>query len=408
MRLLFVHERKGAFGGAEANVLVTATELRERGHTVGLAHGEGTGRGEQEWESVFSERFHLPAATTDGGRTVMQQALAAFAPETIFVHKMPEAGVLEALADSGCPTVRMVHDHDLWCMRSYRYNPLSRHICTRPLSLFCVFPCGGSVCRGSGGGLSLRWVNYSAKRRELELNRRFHRLIVASDYMRAELLRNGFSAGQIEIHAPVPRAAGAMDTASFGARNRLVYAGQIVRGKGVDVLLEALARVAVPFECIIIGDGSHRPACEKLRDQLGLEGKVTFVGFQPQEKIAGYYRDASVALMSSVWPEPFGATGLEAMRCGLPVVAFDAGGICEWLLDNVNGFVVPWMNRAKYAGRIEQLLTDKALARRLGEQGRNIAAQRFNFSAYVGGLEDLFFRAAGKANPSTSTPPNHV
>jgi glycosyltransferase involved in cell wall biosynthesis len=404
MRLLFVHERKGAFGGAEANVLITATELQARGHTVALAHGPGTGRGEAEWETVFGDRFPLATDAAADGGAVLARALAEFRPEVVFVHKMSGAGVLRALAEGGCPVVRMVHDHDLCCMRSYKYNPLSRRICTRPVSLFCVFPCGASVCRGAGGGFSVRWVSYRAKRREIALNRKFARLIVASDYMREELLRNGFTADQIEIHAPVPRAASATDAATFADRNRIVYAGQIVRGKGVDVLLESLARVTAPFECVIIGDGSHRATCERLRDRLGLQGRVRFTGFLPQAQIAEHYRDASLALMSSVWPEPFGASGLEAMRCGLPVVAFDAGGIREWLLHGVNGFLVPWMDRDTYAAQVDALLRDKPLARRLGENGRRIAGERFNFAAYVGGLENLFLRAAQEAAAAPNPP----
>jgi glycosyltransferase involved in cell wall biosynthesis len=198
----------------------------------------------------------------------------------------------------------------------------------------------------------------------------------------------------------VPRGAASADQPSFSARNLLVYAGQVIRGKGVDVLLEALARVQQPFACEILGDGSQRAECERLSRRLGLESRVHFAGFVPQARIAEFYRDASLAVMSSVWPEPFGATGLEAMRCGLPVVAFDAGGISEWLLNGVNGFLVPWMDRDAFARRVDALLLDKPLARRLGAAGRQLADERFNFDAYIAGLEDLLARAAREPGPS--------
>ncbi len=384
----------GAFGGAEVNVLLTATALRARGHGVALAHGPGTGKAEEEWRNVFGERFPLGTAAAADGATALAGICARLQPEVVFAHNVSEGGALQALAAHAGPVVRMVHDHSFYCMRGYKYNVVTRRICRRAASLFCVFPCGASLARGPAGGFPLRWVSYGEKRREIALNRRLPHLIVATDYMREELLRNGFAADQIEIHAPVPLAAPPIDPASFGARNRLVYAGQIVRGKGVDVLLESLARVTAPFECVIIGDGSHRPACERLRDRLGLRSRVEFTGFLPQAQIAGYYREASLAVMSSLWPEPFGATGLEAMRCGLPVVAFDAGGIREWLSDGVNGFLVPWLDRGIYAARIDALLRDKPLARRLGANGRQLAAERFGFTRYIDGLEDLLTRAA--------------
>ncbi|MDO8540980.1 MAG: glycosyltransferase family 4 protein [Opitutaceae bacterium] len=391
MRLLFVHERMGALGGAEANVLVTAEALGQRGHVVGLVHGSGPSQGEAGWREVFPERFAVDPAS---GHTDLARALAAFEPDLVFLHKFSDPAVLDALLASGRPVVRMVHDHDLYCMRGYKYNVLTRKICRRAASAFCVLPCGASVTRNPGAGFPLRWVSYRAKRREIEQNRNLHRLIVATDYMRTELLRNGFAPEQIEIHAPVPRAAPAAGNPSFSDRNLIVYAGQIIRGKGVDVLLESLARVAPPFKCVILGDGNQRADCERLSARLGLHGRVTFAGFVPQARIADYYRDASLAVMSSLWPEPFGATGLEAMRCGLPVVAFDAGGISEWLLDGVNGFLVPWKDRTTFAARVSTLLGDKPLARRLGENGRQVAHERFNFVAYIDGLENLFSRTA--------------
>jgi glycosyltransferase involved in cell wall biosynthesis len=387
LKALFVHERFGAWAGAEANAFLTAAELKRRGHTVGLLHGAPTGRGESSWQEVFTSRFFL-----DGNppRAAVRAAVGEFGPDLLYVHKMANLEVLEAVADSGVPVVRMVHDHDLYCMRSYKYNPLNRKICTRGASLACVFPCGAVIARNRDGGFPLRWVSYLAKRKELALNRRFSRLVVATQFMKAELLRNGFAPEKIELHAPVPPRNDTAVVSSFSDDNRIIYSGQIIRGKGVDVLLEALARVRLPFQCFILGDGSHRPFCERLSRELGLAGRVHFQGFLPPDQLPRFYQDASLAVVSSVWPEPFGAVGLEAMRYGLPVVAFDAGGIGEWLIDSYNGYLVPWMDRIRYAQRIEVLLRHKPLARELGENGRQMAADRFDFSPYITGLENLF------------------
>jgi glycosyltransferase involved in cell wall biosynthesis len=389
MRLLFVHERFGAFGGAEANVLLTATELKRRGHTVGLLHGSDTGRADTVWNETFVDHYALARARH---ADVLRLALTDFRPELIFLHKLSDLAVLSALAECGVPIVRMVHDHDLYCLRGYKYNPLNRQICTRAASAYCVFPCGGTVARDPKGTFPIKWVSYSGKKHELAINRQFQRLIVATDYMKAELRQNGFAEAQIEVHAPVPPPAAETFHSSFDARNRIVYAGQVIRGKGVDVLLESLARVRLPFEGIILGEGNHRTHCEQLTRKLGLQDRVTFAGFVSQAKISEYYRDATLSVISSLWPEPFGATGLEAMRCGLPVVAFDAGGIREWLIEGWNGFLVPWMDRERYATCVEELLRDKSLARKMGEHGRQWVGERFGFPKYISGLEDLFNR----------------
>ena len=395
MRLLFIHERFGDLAGAEANVVATARELKNRGHDVGLLHGPGTGRGEPAWRETFSECFPLEQ---DSPADALAVALERHQSEVVYVHKLADLAVLEALGAARVPVVRMVHDHELYCLRSYKYSYLTRRICQRALSPYCVFPCGACVVRNhDDDGFPLRWISYPAKKRELELNRQFHRMVVATDYMKEELLRNGFDDGKIEIHAPVPRHADAGFTSSFSDRNRLIYAGQIIRGKGVDVLLEALALVHEPFECLIFGDGNHRAFCERLCHKLGLEDRVTFKGYVPQAALAEAFNEATAMVLSSVWPEPFGAVGLEGMRHGLPVIAFDAGGIKEWLQDGYNGFLVPWMDRERFAMRVEQLLRDKPLARTLGEQGRQFGTARYGFPGYIAGLEEMFVRVVAQS-----------
>lgn len=400
MRLLFVHDRFGALAGAEVNVLLTARELQKRGHHVALIHGPSTGNDESGWRETFPWRYELGA---EDRSALVRKAVETFSPDVVFVHKMADIEVLEALAECGTPVARMVHDHDLYCMRGYKYHYFSRQICTRAASPFCVFPCGASLARDPQGRIPFRWVGYTDKRREIELNRRFKRMVVATDYMREELIRNGFPPEHIETHAPVPMMVSTTNQSSFDARNRIVYAGQVVRGKGVDVLLESLALVTVPFECVILGDGNHRAYCERLSRSLGLADRVQFAGFVPQSKVAEYYRDASLAVMSSVWPEPFGAVGLEAMCNGLPVVAFDAGGIREWLIDGVTGYLAPWMDRTRYASCVEILLKDKQLAREMGGRGRQWVDQRFNFDHYIHGLENMFARVSS-ARAETAQP----
>ena len=393
MRMLFVHERFGASAGAEANVLATATELKRRGHDVGILHGPGTGRSEAVWQATFGDRFPL---VPEESSFSVNAALESFQPDLAYVHNLADLPALGALTSAGLPRVRMVHDHDLCCMRSYKYFYFTRRICSRALSPYCLFPCGASLARNRNGGFPLKWVSYAAKKKEIQLNRQFHRLIVNSRYMRAELVRNRFPAEKIELRVPVPPDGDPGFRSAFSHRNLIVYAGQIVRGKGVDVLLEALAGVRVPFECVVLGDGNHRSSCEQISRKLGLADRVQFKGHVRSEELKDYYRECSVVAMSSVWPEPFGMVGIEAMRYGLPVVAFDAGGIKEWLIDGRNGFLVPWMDRATYGSRVEALLRNKTLARQMGEIGRQLASEHYDFSKYITGLEDLFARVVAE------------
>ena len=392
MRILYVHERLGALGGAEANVVITAAELKAKGCEVGLLHGPSTGKGEARWEEVFDWRRPLSSTGSTNTAFFVRDALREYRPDVVYIHKMADLEVIAALVSSGVPLVRMVHDHDIYCMRSYKYFYRSREICTRAASSFCVFGCGAFLARNHDGGFPVKYVSYFDKKKEIALNRRFDRMVVVSKYMRAELLKNGFDPAKIEIHPPVPRSVDPNLRSSFSDRNLIIFAGQIIRGKGVDVLIESLALLESPFECIILGEGSHRAYCEELSRKLGIADRVTFKGFVPQEELKEYYRECTVIALSSVWPEPIATIGLEVMRYGLPVVAFDAGGIDDWLFDGVNGYLVPWMDRAAYARSLDQLLRDKDLARTMGRRGFEIVSEKFDFDNYISDLEDLFHR----------------
>ncbi len=319
-------------------------------------------------------------------------AIERFQPDAVYVHKLAETGPLEALLNSRRPVVRMVHDHESYCLRGCRYGHFSRNICTRPLSAFCVFPCGGILGRNQNGGFPVKWVSYFKRRDELKISRQFDRLIVATDYMKDELLLNDFNEDKIEVHAPTPPRGDRIPRQAVATENLLIYSGQIIRGKGVDILLQALKHVKSNFQCLIFGDGSHRSYCESLSRKLGLSERVHFKGYVSQDELQSYYGQASVMVMSSVWAEPFGAVGLEGMHHALPVVAFDAGGIKEWLIDGYNGFLVPWMDQLSYAARVDQLLMDRQLAERMGACGRQLVNEKFSFSGYIDGLENMFSR----------------
>lgn len=397
MKILYVHERFGALAGAEANVSIVAGELGSRSHTIGILHGPGTGKNEEGWNAIFPHKF----AIGDDGAAAVRHALATFQPDAVYVHKMADLKVISALVKSGVPLVRMVHDHDIYCMRSYKYNYFNREICTRAASLYCVYGCLACVVKNTGAGLPLKYVSYRRKKHEITLNHRFDRMCVVTRFMRDELIKNGFDPTKIEIHPPVPRPGEAGLRSTFSDRNLIIYAGQIIRGKGVDILLQALAKMKQNFECIILGDGNHKAECERLSAELGLTDRVKFKGFIPQDELKAYYRECSVVALSSVWPEPIATIGLEVMRYALPVVAFDAGGIKDWLIDGHNGYLVPWMDVNTFAGRMDELLANKSLAKQLGEAGLELVSKNYDFEAYLAGLEDLFARVAAEKKTKT-------
>lgn len=393
MKILFVHDKFGAFGGAETNIRITAEVLGPRGHELGIAYMSGTGRDEAAWVQLFDHSWHLGSSPAEK----VQSCIDEFEPDVIYVHSISDLELLQACLNSGAPAVRMVHDHDLYCLRSYKYNVLTRNNCMRPVSWRCVFPCMGCVTRDRESKLGMRLKSYVAKKREIALNQHFSKLVVYSRYSKAELVRNGFEPSRVEMVAPmrveVPEVG-----ASFSGENLVLFAGQLIRGKGVDYLLKSLAKVRAPFRAVIAGEGSHKAKCEALSSNLGLAGKVRFTGYLDREELQELYGRASVFAMSSLWPEPFGMAGPEAMLYGLPVVAFDAGGISEWLHHRQNGLLVPWGDTNAYAAAVTELLMNKDFGKELGKRGCAHVRASYSASVQVGKLENIFLGLTNTRN----------
>jgi glycosyltransferase involved in cell wall biosynthesis len=350
-----------------------------------------TGRGQDAFQNIFDQCIALPAT---GQTEYVANVLADLKPDVVYLHKLQNLDVIEALVASCSPVVRMVHDHELYCLRGYKYNPLTRRICTRAASMYCVFPCMAPLARNRHGIFPIRWASYRQRQRELALTRRCERLVTYSNYSRAELMLNGFDRERIALHVPI-LGSESVPMSSFSERNLIVFAGQIIRGKGVDVLLRALKKLTIPFECVILGEGSHRRYCEWLSGRLGLEGRVRFTGYIPADRMKAFYLEATAVAVTSVWPEPFGMVGPEAMKYGLPVVAFDSGGIREWLVDRQNGFLVPWMDTERFATCLRTLLENKSLAREMGRNGLQRVNREYAVARQVEALEQVFCEVRG-------------
>lgn len=364
MKVLFVHQRLGDLGGAESTIRRLGEGLSQRGLELGFLYAELTGKGHERFEEHFPRRWCWGQGQLD--------AALGWGADVVFVHKLDDAAVLERLVGSGQRLVRMVHDHDIYCQRRHRYLPWNRSICTRPAGWACGALCG--VVRNESGPVPLRVAWPGQKLRELELCRRFDHHITVSDYLKRELILNGFEEDHITTLWPAVRDVPFSRCTNY-REPRVVYAGQLLRGKGVDVLVEALARLETPgWRCSIVGDGSFREPIERLVSSLGLRDRVELHGWIPQEDLHTLLGSARVAVVPSVWPEPLGAVGIEMFRHGLPVVGFEVGGIPEWLKDGVNGYLAPVLDRRALADRIDRLLASPALAERLGSHGRELAA----------------------------------
>ncbi len=153
----------------------------------------------------------------------------------------------------------------------------------------------------------------------------------------------------------------------------VLYAGRLSPEKGVAYVLRAFPEViaACPdARLVLVGDGPQRTELTGLARTLGVEGAVLFAGMQPHESVIRYMRAADLFVFPSL-REVFGIALLEAMSCGLPVVASNVMGIPSIVEDPANGRLVPPGDAAALANRITGYL--RAPAERAALAGRNMS-----------------------------------
>jgi len=160
--------------------------------------------------------------------------------------------------------------------------------------------------------------------------------------------------------------------------------------KGVDVTIQALAQIAKTFpnvKYLVIGRGDDRSRLAKLADDLGVTERVIFAGFVATENLAEHYQLADAYVMPS--QEGFGIVYLEALACGVPVLAGDADGSADPLQDGKLGWRVPHRDSAAVAVACVEMLRgeDKRCDRRwLREQ----TLARFSFESLCQSLQGIF------------------
>lgn len=146
------------------------------------------------------------------------------------------------------------------------------------------------------------------------------------------------------------------------------------------------------IKLVIAGEGIYESEIKSLANSE----RYVFAGHQDRDDLFRLYKGCLALLVPSIWAEPFGIVGIEAMSCERPVIAFNVGGVNEWLSDGVNGFIVPRLDTADMADKVKLLASDRKLAANLGLNGRRICRERFSFERHVDLLMKVFNKVVEK------------
>ena len=350
--IVYIGKYNGIIGGIERYMQKSAELLRSNGFAVHCFYTEKGGKDQESFAAAFDSVTEFSPENW-----LLQSA------DMVIIHNIIPPEYLPMLPEN--KTWFFAHDHNIYCQRHHYYTPIGRINCHRKYSKFICKLC--SLGRNEAP--------------PLEAYRKLPALVL-SDFMADNLRKNGF-----EKVVKLPAFIKTVERKhSFDGILRILFLGQLIRGKGADLMLKTLAGLDIPFECTIAGDGNDRPMLEQMVAKYKLQKKVRFTGFVSDTE--SLWENCDLFFLPIRWQEPFGLVGLEAAAHGVPVIAFDLGGVREYLTSGC-GALIPEKDISYAASMLKQFYLKPELLTSLGENGLMIVKNKFSEEKFVEKFKSL-------------------
>lgn len=192
-----------------------------------------------------------------------------------------------------------------------------------------------------------------------------------NDIAKVEVLRNGIDTEKYSV--------------SYSDDGYMLYLGRLSSEKGVKTLIEAHAAMRSRDRLVVVGGGPLHAELEKK-----YADRVKFTGYQQGKQLKELLANASCVVVPSEWYENCSMVVLEAMAYGKPVVGSRVGGIPEQVEDGVTGSLFEMGNVKELASKLDELMGDAQLRKRLGRAARQRLEDRYSLKAHNDGLMDIY------------------
>ncbi len=383
MRILHLLKDVDWKGGIETYVLNLIPELTRKGFEQAVAyHGKN--------DSVNLNSTMIPIRGP--AQSTFLQQVSAFRPDIIHVHNVYERVLLDQLM-SEYSVVFTTHGYQLICPAQDFYLERPREIC----DLTCGWRCFPSTLRMKCMSVRPRhlWRSYSLARWAIKNKDRVAHLICPCDYALRRHLDGGFSRESLSVVPYFCELSPLPDPRPLPATPTITFLGRITAYKGVDYFIQILSRLPNVVQGQIIGnvDARNRPWLERMAKEWGVKSRLRIRNWVDRSSIRTIFRETSVFVFPSIWPETLGIVGLEALATGVPVVAFEVGGVAEWLICGETGIMVRAKDVGAATAAISSLINDKARLISMGRNGLELIRKKFSVAVHLEGLENAYSKA---------------
>jgi len=391
MRILLVNEKWGMSGGQERYILQVGNGLLQRGHDVRLVFGEAEG----PVVDTTLAKFRADLISSLNPEAVIKYT-HDFNPDVVNLQNVYDSRLISSLSPR-YPVTRFVHDHATYCPGNSKYFFNSRKICPVATSGICLLNAYREKCMTRR--LLVALARVTQRREWIEVLKTLPLVLCNSSYVKDRLVQNGIDAEKVVVNGLFP-GHNILDLNGFPIglgplghnpqEKTILFVGRLFKEKGADLLIRAVSQLDAPLKVKIVGDGWEKEELVRLAEELKVNHKVEFLGFKNVRELAALYSQCDMFVMPSVWPEPFGMVGLEAGQFRKPVIAFNVGGISDWLEDGVNGLLL-WESNVNFLSEaINKLILNPRLCREMGERGFELVKHTFNLERHLDVLEQTY------------------
>lgn len=384
MKILMINSFNYLRGGAERCFLDLIDLLRAHGHEVIPFAMDHPNNLPSDYDDYFVSHVDFPTELAKPGlgpklqvlervmysreaRRKIEQLIADTRPDLAhihgFIHEM-STSILPALRQAGVPVIQTLHDYKIACpnttfvanetvcesCKGHRYYNIALKRCKR-----------GSLMASALAGAEMYFHEiFRLYQPNIDL------FISPSDFLRLKMAEH-------VVRKPIVTVPNFINPDNFRPGyekdNHIVFAGRLVRVKGILTLLEAMRHVRTDATLYIAGTGDLEAGARATAADHGL-GNVKFLGHLGTDELTDLVRRAVFTVVPSEWYENYSMAVIESLACATPVIGATIGGIPEQVRHGHNGLLFPSGDARALADAMQTLLDDRALALQMGRNGR--------------------------------------
>lgn len=389
MRLLHFSETGAVVGGVERYL-----QSLLGGSTPGIEHAVVThSEGPCEYAGAWSARAWpwLAPRTGAGPGPAVSGSIPLF-------HAPPAPA---ALADLGrAPFAVFCHDHRWWCPSGTRFYLRTERPCDiRAGTGACGIRYAPLRC-GSlrPGNVAAGFVRAAKGRETLGAAAA---VLCASTHMASQAVRHGAIAARTHV-VPLPLTMRSLPDAPVERPPLILCASRLTPEKGIEQLVDAFARMSQDARLLLAGDGIARDELERIIAVHPRRDRITLAGHLPADQLELALARAAVVAVPSVWPEPFGLVGIEALAAGKPVVSSASGGSLDWSREELGVVIADPFDAAGFARALDRAVSESVWRERARTAGRAWVSERHSLDAHVAALTRALGDLAAQAEAAVA------